>query len=338
MKKSIIISLSLLTLFLFCTPVKADKDPIQLVNFPSNLSANVGANYINSFNFIYTGNGTLTVSIANGSLPNGLKFSSIKYDKNTSGGSFTISGLPLAVGNFNLTLVLKDSYGESATQQFNFNVERVFTNFTLPTAMTNDQYSTKIPVNYYGNDLSIKISSPDESIFLPYMSCAINDGYFEVKLTPRKAGTYTIKADAILQGNDVRLTQSIDNTTFTLNVEDPRQTTQTQTNNITSVPQQTVIINQPAPSTNNTKIKTKPASENTPNQQVISEKTEIPTDNLADDSNKNTQNSIESEIQPQDQKQAQAPHTTEAKQQADENPIRKIFSNIWSFFKGIFKK
>jgi hypothetical protein len=190
-------------LLFFCLPNSTlAAGSFELVDFPETFNAVAGREFKTYINFIYSGTEySLGVSITGNELPHGVKLGSIEYGANGVN-SILLSGTPSEVSNYPLSLILTDNYGIMLTKRFNFNVNGlVFSGDALPNAVINKPYSTDVRFTYAGDKSPIiRIYDIPDSLYFDFTSITASKGSFTFRLTPRKVGTYTFKADATVSG------------------------------------------------------------------------------------------------------------------------------------------
>ncbi len=93
-------------------------------------------------------------------------------------------------------------------------------NTTLPNAILNKPYSSDVKFSYDIQDgLSFNFSDIPDGIYFDFLNSNVGNNTFSVKLTPRKLGTFTFKANAMM--NNLVFSTSI----LSLTVNNPTQIT-----------------------------------------------------------------------------------------------------------------
>lgn len=204
----------------------------ELNDFPESFTAVAGEKFQAYINFIYSGpEYRLGVSITGKKLPDDVKLGYIEYGANGVN-SILYSGIPKEVGDYSLNLVLTDNYGIVLTKHFVFKVSGlVFRNDSLPNATLNKPYTANINFTYPGKSTPLlSITTFPEGVSFDFTNFNGNDGFFPLKLTPRKVGQFTFKTEVTVNG------VSVGTKIFSLTVNDPNQT-----------PPAPILLNSPPP-------------------------------------------------------------------------------------------
>jgi len=282
---------------------------IQLMDFTDPYSINVGSDLTGYFvRFVYSGSRQLGASIV-GSLPPGVILGSINYGTNGID-TVRITGTPTKIGNYPFSLIITDNNGALIVKPLNLVVKTLFKDATLPNATPNKPYSQVINFYYGGSNtprINFSTSSPSD-FYLESTSVNGYSGVVTLKLTPFKAGQFTIKADAIINGI------TVDTKTFNLTVANPTVVTP-------ATPP--VVTQQP----------TNQVSNPPPIKKVITEKPVQPTTTI---NNTQEQNPTSSNQQQLGFSPINDTPQTPSNNQTNSKP-HNIFSNIWNFIKNIFK-
>lgn len=213
-----LVGISFLSISIFASNAEA-YGTFELIDFPDTLNAVAGKAFTKHIDFFYSGGYTSSprISVVSKNFPIGMSMSSAI----AGGGNLynaTYSGNPTTPGIYNLILTLTDYDGAQLNKNFVFNVAGLtISEQLLPNAVINTPYEHEITYKYDGDkDPSFIVSDLPDYVHVNATMTYGNYGTFKLGLTSWKAGSFTFKVTAYVNG-------PIGEKVFTMTVNEKQQ-------------------------------------------------------------------------------------------------------------------